>query len=41
MTNEEKKLRTKNLLVAVLLGAVALTGILVPLFYYSGLVLPK
>lgn len=41
MTPEQKRLRRNNLLVAVLLSAIALMGILVPLFHYSGLVVPK
>jgi hypothetical protein len=41
MTQQEKRLRRNNLLLAGLLAAIALTGILVPLFYYTGLVVPK
>ena len=38
---EERRLKRNNLLVAALLGAIALAGVLVPLFYYTGLVVPK
>ncbi len=41
MTYEEKRQRRNNLIVAGLLAAIALTGLLVPLFYYTGLVVPK
>jgi hypothetical protein len=41
LTAEERRLRRNNLIVAALLGAIALTGILVPLLYYTGLVVPK
>ncbi len=41
MISDEKKLKRKNLIVASLLGAIALIGILVPLFYYTGLTVPK
>lgn len=38
---EQKRLKRNNLIVALVLGSIALTGILVPLFYYTGLVVPK
>ena len=41
ITDEEKRLRRNNLIVAAILGAIALTGILVPMFYYTGLVVPQ
>lgn len=41
MTEDEKRLRMKNLIVAWMLSSIALTGILVPLFYYTGLAVPK
>ncbi len=41
MTQDEKKLKRNNLILALILGAIALTGILVPLFYYTGLTVPK
>ncbi len=41
MTNDERRLKRNNLIVAGLLGAIALTGVLVPLLYYTGLVVPK
>jgi len=41
MTNDDKSLKMKNLIVASVLGAIALIGVLVPLFYYTGLVVPK
>ena len=40
-TEHERKQKRKNLLLALLLGAIALAGILVPLFHYTGLVVPK
>jgi hypothetical protein len=41
MTIEEKRLRRNNLIVAAILTAIALTGILVPLLYYTGISVPK
>jgi hypothetical protein len=41
MTIEEKRLRRNNLIVAGVLTAIALTGILVPLIYYTGITVPK
>jgi len=41
MTEDQKRLRMKNLIVAWMLASIALTGILVPLFYYTGLTVPK
>ena len=41
MTAEQKRLKRNNLIVAWLLSSIALTGILVPLVYYTGLVVPK
>jgi len=41
LTADEKRLKRNNLLVAGFLSAIALTGVLVPLFYYTGLVVPK
>jgi len=41
MVKYDKQLRIKNFIVAGILSAIAITGILVPLFYYTGLVVPK
>jgi hypothetical protein len=41
MTIEEKRLRRNNLIVAGILTAIALTGILVPLLYYTEITVPK
>jgi hypothetical protein len=41
MTIEEKRLRRNNLIVAAILTAIALTGILVPLLYYTGITVPQ
>ena len=41
LTPEEKRLKRNNLIVAIILGSIALTGILVPLLYYTGLKLPQ
>ncbi|MBC8209823.1 MAG: hypothetical protein H8E21_02050 [Gammaproteobacteria bacterium] len=41
MDKYNKQLKMKNFIVAGILSAIALTGILVPLFYYTGLVVPK
>lgn len=40
-TQDEKKIKRNNLFVAFILGAIALIGALVPLFYYSGLTVPQ
>ena len=41
MTQDDKNQKRNNLLLALLLGAIALTGMLVPLFYYTGLIVPQ
>jgi len=41
MTVEEKRLRRNNLIVAGILAAVALMGILIPLIHYTGLIVPQ
>lgn len=41
MTSEEKRLRRNNLIVAGILTAIAVSGILVPLLYYTGINVPK
>ena len=44
MTNtedREKRQKRNNLIIAVALGAIALTGVLVPIFHYTGLTLPQ
>jgi len=41
VTADQKRLKRNNLIVAGILSAIALTGILVPLFYYTGLAVPK
>ncbi|MCP4076139.1 MAG: hypothetical protein GY744_08140 [Gammaproteobacteria bacterium] len=41
ISDAEKRLKRNNIIVAGILSAIALTGILVPLFYYTGLVVPQ
>ncbi len=41
ITEADKRLKRNNFIVAGILSAIALTGILVPLFSYTGLVVPK
>jgi hypothetical protein len=41
MTQDDKRTRRNNIILALVLGAIALTGVLVPLFYYTGLSVPK
>ncbi|MCK4710799.1 MAG: hypothetical protein KAU21_19450 [Gammaproteobacteria bacterium] len=41
LTLEQKRLKRNNYIVAGILSAFALIGILVPLIYYTGLSLPQ
>lgn len=44
MTNtedREKRQKRNNLIIAFVLSAIALTGLLIPLFHYTGLTLPQ
>jgi len=41
MTQDDKRTRRNNIVLAIILGAIALVGVLVPLFYYTGLAVPK
>jgi hypothetical protein len=41
MTFQEKRQRRNNLIVAGILAAIAITGLLVPLIHYTGLVVPQ
>ena len=39
-TEDQKRQRRNNILVAVILGIVALMGAMIPYYYLSGLVVP-
>lgn len=40
MTEEQKRLRRNNILLAITLGIFALLGALIPYYYLKGLVVP-